>query len=206
MFMASFAEKVFAEIQKSPGLSDRDLTDILRGADKHPSQVNQEARLLEGAKRIVRRRRVDGIIGNYPEGAVAQVVKAIKPEVARTLERLSEDELKEYLDTWLQTQGWSTRIAWRKSRGIDIEASQGGKRWLIEVKGLGSRNAMRVNYFLGILGETLQRMADPAAKYSIALPDIAQFRGLWSRLPELAKTRTTITALFVSPDGVVREA
>lgn len=65
---------------------------------------------------------------------------------------------------------------------------------------------MRVNYFLGILGETLQRMADEEAKYSIALPDVPQFRGLWSRLPELAKSRTTITALFVSPEGVVRES
>jgi hypothetical protein len=64
---------------------------------------------------------------------------------------------------------------------------------------------MRVNYFLAILCETLQRMADSDAKYSIALPDIAQFRGLWSRLPELAKSRTTITALFVSPEGEVRE-
>ena len=203
--MPSFADKLFAEIQKSPGLSDRELTDILCGADKHPSQVNLEARLLEGAKRIVRRPRVDGITGNYPEGAVAQVAKPVKPEIERTPERLSEDELKEFLDTWLQSHGWSTRIAWRKSRGIDIEASQGGKRWLIEVKGLGSRDAMRVNYFLAILGETLQRMADTDAKYSIALPDIAQYRGLWSRLPELAKTRTTITALFVSSDGVVRE-
>jgi len=29
---------------------------------------------------------------------------------------------------------------------------------------------MRVNYFLGVLGETLQRMDDAQAKYSIALP------------------------------------
>lgn len=204
--MASFADRLFAEIQRTPGLSDRELTDILCGIDKHPSQVNQEARLLEGAKRIVRRQRADGVIGNYPDGAVADVAKPVKPEIERTPERLSEDELKEVLDTWLQSQGWSTRIAWRKSRGIDIEAWRGGDRWLIEVKRLGSRDAMRVNYFLCILGETLQRMADADAKYSIALPDIAQFRGLWSRLPELAKSRTTITALFVSPEGVVRES
>lgn len=203
--MASFADKLFAEIQKTPGLSDRELTDILCGVDKHPSRVNQEARLLESSKRIVRRRRVDGLIGNYPEGAVADAAKPVKPEIARTPERLSEDEIKEFLDAWLQSQGWSTRIAWHKSRGVDIEALRDGQRWLIEVKGLGSRDAMRVNYFLGILGEILQRMADPDAKYSIALPDIAQFHGLWSRLPELAKSRTTITALFVSPDGIVRE-
>jgi len=119
---------------------------------------------------------------------------------------VSEDELKEALDSWLQSQGWSTQIAWGRARGIDIEASRSDERWLVEVKGLGSRDAMRVNYFLAILGETLQRMADADAKYSIALPDVPQFRGLWSRLPELAKARTAITALFVSSDGAVREA
>lgn len=201
----SFAEKLFAEIQRSPGLSDRELTNILCGTDKHPSQVNQEARLLEGAKRIVRRYRVDRVIGNYPEGAVAEVAQPVRPEVVRTPERLSEDEIKEALDEWLRSDGWVTRIAWQKARGIDIEATRNGKRWLIEAKGLGSRQPMRVNYFLAILGETLQRMADAEAKYSIALPDVPQFRGLWSRLPELAKSRTGITALFVSSAGVVSE-
>jgi hypothetical protein len=64
---------------------------------------------------------------------------------------------------------------------------------------------MRVNYFLGVLGELLQRMSDPEAKYSIALPDLPQFRRLWERLPELAKRRTTISALFVSGSGDVEE-
>jgi hypothetical protein len=62
---------------------------------------------------------------------------------------------------------------------------------------------MRVNYFLAILGETLQRMDDPRAKYSIALPDVQQFRTLWQRFPHTAKERTEITALFVSEDGKV---
>ena len=50
-----------------------------------------------------------------------------------------------------------------------------------------------------------QRMDDPAARYSIALPDMAQFRGLWKRLPQLAKQRTQVTALFARADGTVRE-
>ena len=63
---------------------------------------------------------------------------------------------------------------------------------------------MRVNYFLSALGETLQRMDDRNAKYSIALPDLQQFRSLWDRLPDLAKSRTEITALFVDEKGNVR--
>ena len=37
---------------------------------------------------------------------------------------------------------------------------------------------MRVNYLISMLGETLQRMDDPDAKYSIAIPDVQQFREL----------------------------
>lgn len=84
-------------------------------------------------------------------------------------------------------------------------AVQESQRWIIEVKGEGSLQPMRVNYFLSILGEVLQRMDDPNAKYSIALPDIQQFRNLWRRLPTLAKTRTDITALFVDAQGNVVE-
>jgi hypothetical protein len=60
---------------------------------------------------------------------------------------------------------------------------------------------MRVNYFLAILGETLQRMNDPETDYSIALPDLKQFRNLWERLPALAKQRTGISILFVDRNG-----
>ena len=90
-------------------------------------------------------------------------------------------------------------------RGIDIEATKGPSRWIIEVKGCGSLQAMRVNYFVGMLGELLQRMNDPNARYSIALPDMKQFRGLWERLPDLAKSRTTISALFVDASGHIDE-
>jgi hypothetical protein len=62
---------------------------------------------------------------------------------------------------------------------------------------------MRVNYFLGALGEILQRMDDPDARYSVAFPDIAQFRRLWERLPALAKKRTGISALFVAASGEI---
>jgi hypothetical protein len=64
---------------------------------------------------------------------------------------------------------------------------------------------MRVNYFLGALGELLQRMNDPNAKYSVAFPNLEQFRRLWARLPRLAKERTVISCMFVRADGEVTE-
>jgi len=119
------------------------------------------------------------------------------------VEALSEDEIKQVLVDWLSKDGWKTTVAWGNARGIDIEATRGKERWVIEVKGPGSRQPMRVNYFIGILGETLQRMDDPDARYSIAFPDLQQYRGLWERLPSLAKSRTKISIMFVSMDGEV---
>jgi hypothetical protein len=64
---------------------------------------------------------------------------------------------------------------------------------------------MRVNYFLSMLGELLQRMHDSEARYSVALPEMPQFRRLWGRLPGLAQSRTGISALFVDAAGNVDE-
>lgn len=89
--------------------------------------------------------------------------------------------------------------------GKVTDARKDGKRWLIEVKGPGSRQPMRVNYFLGILGEALQRMNDPNARYLIALPDMDQYRRLWNRLPQLAKERATIDLLLINSDGNIHE-
>jgi len=116
---------------------------------------------------------------------------------------LSEDDVKRYLDAWLSADGWTTEIAWGKAPGIDIVARRGEDVWVIEAKGCGSRPEMRVNYFISMLGETLQRMRLPQARYSIAMPDLVQFRRLWQRLPDLAKQRTGISALFVGPAGRV---
>jgi hypothetical protein len=122
---------------------------------------------------------------------------------SRTNGWMSEDEVKARVGAWLKTSDWQAEIAWGKRRGTDILAVNGDARWLIEAKGGGSLNAMRVNYFLMILGEILQRMEDPTARYSIALPDMVQFRRLWTRLPQLAKDRLALTALFVASDGSV---
>lgn len=204
--MPPFAHDLIALINESPGRTDRELTDVLKGNGAHPSQVNQEARLLERKGLLVRRRREDGVIGNYPSACDVNGTRISEtPQIARTPEGLSEDEVKAHLAAWLQAQGWEARVAWGKSRGADIVATQRERRWIIEVKGLGSLQPMRVNYFVSMLGETLQRMSDPAAKYSIAVPDVAQFRALWERLPQLAKQRTQITALFVASEGDVRE-
>jgi hypothetical protein len=118
---------------------------------------------------------------------------------------MSEDQVKGYVESWLRAEGWQVSVQWGHQPGIDVEARRGPERWVIEAKGCGSRQPMRVNYFLAMLGETLQRMDDPAAHYSIALPDLPQYRGLWQRLPALAKARTQISMLLVSPGGKIEQ-
>ncbi|MDR1250490.1 MAG: hypothetical protein LBK63_14475 [Treponema sp.] len=121
------------------------------------------------------------------------------------MEGLSEDEIKRSIKAYLDKNNWTANIAWERKPGIDIDAHRNGERWIMEVKGHGSRNAMRVNYFLAVLGELLQRMDDTNAKYSIALPDLPQFRNLWRKLPRLAKQKTGISCLFVDFRGNIKE-
>jgi len=150
--------------------------------------------------------RLSGSQASVPqEKSVANNPRPVLEKVSKNhdVEALSEDEIKQVLVDWLRDDGWETTVAWGKTRGIDVEATRGTERWVIEVKGPGSRQPMRVNYFIGILGETLQRMDDPNARYSIALPDLPQYRGLWARLPELAKSRTMISIMFVTMDGSI---
>jgi hypothetical protein len=119
---------------------------------------------------------------------------------------LSEDEIKKSIQSFLEKDGWTVTVAWGRTPGIDIDARKNNARWIIEVKGHGSRSAMRVNYFLAVLGELLQRMNDKTAKYSIALPDLEQFRKLWAKLPQFAKEQTNISCLFVAANGAIQES
>jgi hypothetical protein len=206
---STLAERILTTLAADPGLTDRQLTDRVQGKDKPQQSVNQECRLLERRGLLSRTHRPDGLIGNFPESAASRPVP-VTPSAPQPADKgtpatpfLSEDDLKRLLEAWLHAQGWTTEIAWGRAQGADIVAQRGAETWIIEAKGSGSLPAMRANYFLGMLGETLQRMALADARYSIAVPDMPQFRGLWRRLPVLAKSRTGISALFVAPDGAV---
>lgn len=204
--MASLPQRILSLVGETPDLTDRQIANHLLGTTAAQQPVNIAARGLAIKGRVIRKRREDGRIGNYLNGTMAvPMQKEPKFAVAGTSKDLSEDRLKHHLREWLRSNGWEVEVAWARERGIDIKAFRDGKRWVVEVKGIGSRPEMRVNYFIGILGETLQRMDDPASKYSISLPDIQQYRRLWDRLPRLAKQRTRITALFVSAKGQVTE-
>ena len=110
---------------------------------------------------------------------------------------LTEEQVKHIINKHYTAQGYLTTVAWGHSRGADIVAQRGNERLIIEVKGCGSRQPMRVNYFLAILGEVLQRMDNADCEYFIALPKMQQYANLWHKLPALAKQRTTISLILV---------
>lgn len=225
--MASWAERIVELLTKSSGLTDREITDRLVGRGAAQQTVNQVCRRLESEGRLTRRSRHDGLLGNYVTSsqrspsisaggsialglATASNPRRLSASETRVKDSggdgwLSEDEVKRHVKSWLESEGWRVSVAWGRAPGLDICADKDGQRWLMEAKGGGSLPAMRVNYFLSMLGELLQRMDDPGAKYSIVVPDLQQFRGLWTRLPSLAKSRLGLTVVFVGSNGEVVE-
>lgn len=207
--MRTLRESLLEAVSSFPVRTDRELAELILGRGKPQQPINQLARSLEAKGILIRKNRHDGLIGNFPRTIIASSnVSKPSATVSNTNhsdDELSEDWLKKKLEGWLARDGWTTQIAWGKARGIDILAVKGNQRRAIEVKGCGSRHAMRVNYFLAVLGETLQRMESESTEYFIALPEMPQFVGLWQRLPALAKSRTGIKALFVGADGSVKK-
>lgn len=118
-------------------------------------------------------------------------------------ERLTEDEIKAAVKQHLEEQGWTVRFAWGGQHGVDIEANRDGQRLLLEAKGEAPAGPQQVNYFLGAIGELVQRMSDADARYGLALPDHRQYRGLVERLPAVARERLRLVVYFVerTPGG-----
>jgi hypothetical protein len=111
---------------------------------------------------------------------------------------LAEDEVKQGAKEFLEAAGFHVTVASGRERGADIEAVSATEILLLEAKGSAPSPSQQMNYFLGALGELLQRMTEPTAAYGLVLPDNAQYRGLVSRLPPLMWERLRFTVLFVS--------
>ncbi len=57
--------RIVGVLRQEPGLSDRELTDRLFGPGSSQTAVNRECLRLAEAGLVARRRRPDGLIGNY---------------------------------------------------------------------------------------------------------------------------------------------
>lgn len=211
--MATLAERILNAIRYAP--LDDDVLSKRLGVG-HRQAVNQAARRLEAEGHLQRLIGPDGkIVNALPDMPVqkthepTQVLETPEPAPLGVApggigeSRITEDEVKEAVRGHLTARGFDVAVAWGRVRGIDIDARHpDGRRYVIEAKAEVGRNGpQQVNYFLGMLGELVQRMDDAQASYGIALPDNRQYRGLVQRLPGLAKERLRLAVFWVSRRG-----
>ncbi len=190
MVRVTLAERLLRLVEKEPGIAQAEAARRLGVRYPHLRQV-----VLGLLRRGELERVQDGVYRLYPRGmgAAARVSET-------TISPASEDEVKERLEGYLRRQGWKVEVRYGKRHGPDLVAYKEGVRWIIEAKGPGRYPPMRVNYFLNVLGEILLRMGDRADRYSVAFPDLPQFRNLWRRLPREVKQRLSLTAFFVGKE------
>ena len=118
---------------------------------------------------------------------------------------LSEKLIRQNLENYLTERGWEIEDIRSTNRGIDLNARMHVIRWTIRANCFQLSREGIVVSFVSAIGEIVQRMNDPNRRYSIVLPDIPPFRRLWDRLPDTAKERIQITALFVQSTGNIIE-
>lgn len=213
--MASLGERILEAIRHTP--LDDDVLAVRLGVS-HRQSVNQAARRLEAQGLLRRIPGGDGKIVNalpahalpgsaLSEGgstvAMAQPASHAGTTAGRrdrfTGDRITEDEVKEAVRDFLVADGFEVQVAWGRNPGVDLHAwHPDGRRFLIEAKAeVGTAGAQQHNYFVGALGELVQRMDEPEATYALALPDNRQYRGLVDRLPALAKRRLRLAVFWV---------
>lgn len=196
--MATIAERILQAIRYAP--LDDDVLAKRLGVPQRQS-INQAARRLESQGRLRRVTGPDGkIVNTLPEteGNPGPAVAKVRPAPQQS--RVTEDEVKTAVRDHLASGGYEVKVAWDRTRGIDIDARHpDGRRYVVEAKAeTGTRGAQQVNYFLAMMGELLQRMDDDTATYAIALPLNAQYRGLVDRLPRLARERVGLNFFWVT--------
>lgn len=199
--MATIAERILEAIRYAP-LDDDVLAERLRVSQRQ--SINQAARRLEALGRLRRYIGPDGKIINslIDENAPPSLAESPSPPLALPNSLLTEDEVKAAVHDHLAAQGFEVVIAWGRIRGIDIDARHpDGPRYVIEAKAEVALQPQQVNYFIGALGELVQRMDDPNATYGLALPDNRQYRGLVARLPTLARRRLGLVVFWVRRDA-----
>lgn len=169
--MATLADRILEAIRYSP--LDDDVLAARLGVSSRQA-VNQTARRLEREGLLRRRTGPSGKIVNesLEGGAGGRVGVLPVPPPQPPHPFLSEDEVKEAVRRWLTSQGFAVTVALGHERGIDIDARHpDGRRWIIEAKGEVASDQQQGNYFLGALGELLQRMDDLNATYGLGIAE-----------------------------------
>jgi hypothetical protein len=72
----SLGKQITHLLTSNEGLSDREITDLLRGREAPQQPINQICRNLQRRGIVIRRKRQDGLLGNYLTTSSLEVVKS----------------------------------------------------------------------------------------------------------------------------------
>jgi hypothetical protein len=164
--MAATPERILQALTDAQHPLDDDQLAAILGVRRQA--INQECRKLGNRGLLKRQVSVGNKIQNVLIGA-APPPRPDPPVFADSVGLLKEDEVKAAVRDSLVAEGYEVTVAWGHERGIDIEARSVAKRILIEAKGEEALQPQQVNYFLGALGELVQRLDDPEASSSAGL-------------------------------------
>ena len=181
---------ILAKLAAGPQ-TDAELASALGLGHTH---VNQTCRALEKEGWVIRK-----------PGPAGQIVNVSVPAGQQVSSLLREDRLKEILAAHLRSLGYQVVVMMGTKPGIDMDARRPGERLIVEAKGEAALNAQQVNYFLHAIGELVLRMSDRSARYALALPDNAQYRGLINRIPQPVWEALNLSIFLVEATGSVTE-
>jgi len=111
----------------------------------------------------------------------------------------SEDDVKDAVKSALQAMSYDVKVMWGKKHGIDVVATLGTTRILIEAIGEGTSRQHLGNNFLRVLAEILLRMTDEQASYGIALPAHRSLIDLVGSIPKRIRQVLRLDFYFVKP-------
>jgi hypothetical protein len=122
-----------------------------------------------------------------------------RPAVRVPTGLLHKDQVTHAVKAHLEAEGYAVTVASGRAPGVDIEATRTDPpdHLLLEAKGEDSLGTQQTIESVGALGELIQLMAHPDARYGLALPDNPHHRGLVAGLPGPAWDRLGLTVLFV---------
>jgi hypothetical protein len=192
--VAALPERIVAALREHPrGLDDEELAAELRVMRQ---TVNDACRKLATAGRLTRAVEPGGRIVN---SIVVRGAPPTRPAVRVPTGLLHKDQVKHAVKAHLEAQGYAVTVSAGRARGVDIEAirTDPPDHLLLEAKGEDSLGTQDTVEFIGALGELIRRMTYPDARYGLALPNNAHYRGLVATLPEPAWDRMQLLVLFV---------
>lgn len=135
LLVATIGERILEAIRYAP--LDDDVLAKRLGVSQRQS-INQTARRLESQGKLRRSVGPEGKIVNLlaaSEGNPGPTVPEVRPVKGVSGDRITEDDVKLAVRDYLASQGYSVKVAWYRTRGIDIDARHpSGRRHVIEAK------------------------------------------------------------------------